>query len=237
MTNRLQQEGPCVEISTESLVRDYGQMVSSICHRMIQDADIAQDASQQVWLAVIKALPGFRGESKVSTWIYSITRRVVLDFARNERQYSTAFLRGYFRSGDMDLPQYPDFDKEIWVREMCDKCLTGMLHCLNNESRLIYIFKEVVQLSYTEITEILGIGEPAIRQTVARTRRKLRNFLKNECALYNPHGSCHCRMKKWVEEINLPQEYDKLRSLARSMNLYLVSETVLPGKNYWLSKM
>lgn len=225
------------EISAESLVEDYGHMVSSVCHRMVQDPHLAQDASQQVWLEVIKALPGFRGESKISTWIYSITRRVVLDFARNERQYSTKFLRGYFHGGDQDLPQQKDFNKDVWVREMCDKCLTGMLHCLDNESRLIYIFKDVVQLSYGEIVEIQGQNEQTIRQIVSRTRRKLRNFLKDECVLFNPEGSCHCRMKKYVEEINLPQEYEKLRSITRSMNLYLISEKVLPGKNYWLNQL
>jgi RNA polymerase sigma-70 factor (ECF subfamily) len=226
-----------MEISTESLVQDYGKMVSSVCRRMVQDPDLAQDASQQVWLEIIKALPSFRGESKISTWIYSITRRVVLDFARNERQYSTRYLRGYFRDGDMDLPQSHVFNKDVWVREMCDKCLTGMLHCLDNESRLIFIFKDVVQLSYREIADIQEKNELTIRQIVSRTRRKLRSFLKDECALFNPNGSCHCRMKKWVKEIDLPQEYDKLRSIARSVNVFRDSETVLPGKNYWLKHL
>ena len=118
---------------------------------------------------------------------------------------------------------------------MCDKCLTGMLHCLDNETRLLYIFKDITRLSYGEIARIFNIEEPAVRKTISRTRQKLRNFLKNECTLYNPRGSCRCRMKKWVEEVNLPQEYDKLRSLARTVNLFLAAEKVMPGKNYWLS--
>ena len=226
-----------MKISTESLVEDYGKLVSAVCRRMVQDPHLAQDASQQVWLEIIKALPGFRGDAKISTWIYSITRRVVLDFARNERQYSTKFLRGYFRGGDLDLPQQRDFNKDIWVREMCDKCLTGMLHCLDNESRLIYIFKDVVQLSYGEIAEMQGMNEQTVRQIVFRTRRKLKNFLKDECVLFNPEGSCHCRMKKYVKDIDLPQEYEKLKSITRSVNIYLISEKVLPGKNYWLKRL
>ncbi len=220
-------------VSTEELVKEYGPLVSSICHRMIQDENLAQDASQQVWLEVIKGLPGFRGEAKISTWIYRIAYRVVLDFARNERQYTTRFLRGYFRSGDMELPEVEDFDKKIWVQEMCDKCLTGMLHCLDNESRLIYIFKDIVMLSYEEIARIQEKDEAAIRQIVSRTRKKLKRFLNNECALVNPSGNCHCRMKKWVKEVNLPQEYDKLRTISRSVNVYLESQSVLPGKNHW----
>ena len=222
-----------MEISAELLVKEYGQMVSSICRRMVQDADIAEDAAQQAWLEIIKSLPGFRGEAKISTWIYRIAYRVVLDFARNERQYSTRFLRGYFRSGDMDLPQYEDFDKETWVKEMCDKCLTGMLHCLDNETRLTYILKDIARLNYEEIAQIEEKDEQTVRQMVSRTRKKLRSFLKDECALFNPNGTCRCRMKKWVEEINLPQEYKKLRTIVRSVNVYRESETVLQGKNYW----
>jgi RNA polymerase sigma-70 factor (ECF subfamily) len=224
-----------MEISAESLVKQHGGMVSSICRRMIQDPDAAQDASQQVWIEVIRALPGYRGDAKVSTWIYSIARRIILDFAVAERKHSTRFLREYFRSGEMEIPDDKDLDKEVWVREMCDKCLTGMLHCLDNESRLMYIFRDVVQLSYADIARIHGRDEQTVRQTVSRTRRKLRNFLKDECALFNPDGACNCRMKKWVQQVNLPREYAKLRSVAHSANVFLESEKVLPGKNYWLA--
>ncbi len=222
-----------MEISPELLVKEYGQMVSSICRRMFQNTDMAQDAAQQVWLEIIKSLRGFRGEAKISTWIYRIAYRTALDFARNERVYSTRFLRGYFRSGDLDLPQYEGLDKEIWIKEMCDKCLTGMLHCLDNEARLTYILKDIAQLAYREIAQIQEKDEQTVRQMVSRARRKLRSFLKNECVLFNPNGTCHCRMKKWVEQINLPQEYEKLRAISRSVNVYLESEAILPHKNYW----
>jgi RNA polymerase sigma factor (sigma-70 family) len=222
------------QISIESLVKDYGPMVSSICRRMLQDPEIAQDASQQVWIEVIKGLPGFRGQSKISTWIYTIAHRVIMALAAGERQYSTRFLRGYFNSGDIELASGEDLDRKVWVSEMCDKCLTGMLHCLDNEARLIYIFRDIVGLSYQEIAQIHQTDEQTVRQIISRTRRKLRNFLKDECALFNPKGACRCRMSKLVAEIDLPQEYEKLRSVARSANVYLESEKVLPGKNYWL---
>jgi RNA polymerase sigma factor (sigma-70 family) len=222
-------------ISSELLVKEYGGMVSSLCRRMIQDADVAQDASQHVWMEVIKALPDYRGEAKISTWIYSIARRVILDRAINERKYSTKFLRGFFRNGEMERSEENDLDHVVWVRQMCDKCLTGMLHCLDNETRLMYIFRDVAQLSYAEIACIQGKDEQTVRQIVSRTRRKLRNFLKDECALVNPEGNCNCRMKKWVKQVNLPGEYAKLRTITHSINVFLESQKVLPGKNYWIS--
>jgi RNA polymerase sigma-70 factor (ECF subfamily) len=200
---------------------------------MLQDSSLAEDASQQVWSEVIAALPSFRGDAKISTWIYRIACRVAVDLARNERIYSTRYLHDYFRDGEIDLPHYQDFDKELWVREMCDKCLTGMLHCLDNETRLMYILRDIVHLSYEEIARVIGKDEPTIRQMFSRARRKLRRFLDNECVLFNPRGTCHCRMKRWVEEIDLPGEYEKLRKLAWSATVFRDSETVLPGKNYW----
>ncbi len=69
---------------------------------------------------------------------------------------------------------------------MCDKCITGVLHCVDAESRLAHIFRDIAELEYGEIAEILGKDEPAIRQTISRTRKKLNSFLDDKCTLYNP---------------------------------------------------
>ena len=60
------------------LVARYGKMVSSISRRMIRDEETARDAAQEAWLEVVRNLNSFRGESKVSTWIYAIAIRVIL---------------------------------------------------------------------------------------------------------------------------------------------------------------
>ena len=223
-----------INISFEEMIETYGTLVSSICRRMIQDEETAKDAAQEVWIEVIKSLPSFQGNSKFSTWLYTIAHRVVMAFAKQEKHYSTKFLREFF---DRDQRESPDISskikKEQWVKEMCDKCLTGMLHCLDNETRMIYIFREMAQLSYPEIARILGKEQQSIRKDISRSRKKLRNFLKDECVLFNPQGSCRCRMRKWVEEVDLPREYQKIRETVHSVNLFRESEIVLPRKNYW----
>jgi RNA polymerase sigma-70 factor (ECF subfamily) len=150
-----------------------------------------------------------------------------------EKIYSTKFLRDYFRSGERDYPDDRNIDKKIWVKEMCDKCLTGILHCLNNEARIAYIFRDIVQLPYEEISQIMRKDSSAVRQLISRSRRKLRHFLKNECALHNPNGTCACRMKKMVMEMDLPKEYKKLRKIVDRANVFKEAEQVLPRKNYW----
>jgi RNA polymerase sigma-70 factor (ECF subfamily) len=109
----------------------------------------------------------------------------------------------------------------------------GILHCLNNEARIAYIFRDIVQLPYEEISQIMRKDTSAVRQLISRSRRKLRHFLENECALHNPNGTCACRMKKMVMEMDLPKEYKKLRKIVDRANVFKEAEQVLPRKNYW----
>lgn len=217
----------------ENLVADYGRMVTSICRRMFQDEVMVADATQEVWLRVWESLPAFRGESKLSTWIYTVASRVVLDLAKKERIHSTRLLRDFFHGPTREAPVGTDLDHQVWIREMCDKCLTGILHCLDNETRLAYLFRDVAGLEYKEIGEILGKDEATVRQSISRARRKLRNFLEDECVLQNPQAKCRCRMRDWVEKIDLPREYEKIRRMGRRVSLFRAAEQVFPERNYW----
>ena len=204
----MQDNNNCLTI--EFLIENYGGMVASICKRMIQNKETAEDAAQDVWLEVDKSLSSFRSESKISTWLYSIASRVVLKRAKEERQYSIRFLSNYFHGDDIEVPDHVDFDKKLWVREMCDKCLTGTLHCLSNESRLAYILRDINLIPYSEIAEILELEEAAVRKMISRSRSKLRSFLNDECILKKDDSKCKCRVSKRVKEVNLQEEYKKL---------------------------
>jgi RNA polymerase sigma-70 factor (ECF subfamily) len=220
-------------MTLDSIARDYGRMVSSICRRMIMDEEVARDAAQQVWVEIAKSFPSFRGEAKISTWIYTITRRIAADHALNERTYTMRFARDYFSGEDIDQPVHSDPDREIWVKEMCDKCVTAMLHCVDNETRLAHIFRDVAELEYGEIAGVLDKDEVAVRQMVSRSRKRINSFLRDRCALYNPRGDCRCRIVKHVRDVNLAAEYEKIGVMVRRVNFFRKSEQVLPGKNFW----
>ncbi len=220
-------------IQAKDVAEKYGRLVSSICRRMIQDESAVEDAAQEAWLEIVKGLPSFSGRAKLSTWIFSVTSRVAMNYARKERVYSTRFLRRFFHGEDLEIPCHPDFDKGLWVKEMCDKCLTGILRCLDSESRMAYIFRDIACLPYAEIAGILEKDEVAVRQMISRARRRLRHFLEDECVLHNPKAACKCRMNRWVSEIDLPSEYARLRKTVHRINLYRASEMVLPGKDFW----
>jgi RNA polymerase sigma factor (sigma-70 family) len=194
-----------------AIAEKYGSIVTAISFRMIEDRELAQDAAQEAWIEIIKSLPSFKGESKISTWIYSVASRTILRHANNERKYSVRYI-SEFLDGDEIVYSDSNLEETEWTKEMCDKCITGSIHCLTNEERLIYLLNEVAGLDSKEIAGILPVTDTAIRKKMSRSRTKLHSFLNNQCILYNPEGNCKCRMIKNVNKINLQKEFQKIKN-------------------------
>jgi RNA polymerase sigma-70 factor (ECF subfamily) len=204
---------------------------------MIFDRDAAEEAAQEVWLAVLESLGSFRGEAHISTWIYSIAKRVILDCARKERLYSTRNLRTYFHGPANDYPSginlSDEIEKKLWTQEMCDLCLTGMLHCLDNRTRFMFLMRDQMLLEYGEIARIMELPGDAVRKSVSRSRRKLTSFLKGECQLFNENGSCSCRQSGFVQQFNIRKEYEKIRGIGRKVSMIRQADMAFPGKDFW----
>ncbi|MBN1542197.1 sigma-70 family RNA polymerase sigma factor [candidate division KSB1 bacterium] len=204
----------------DSLVRDYTTLVRALCRRMIRNPQYAADAEQQAWLEILSNLSAFRGESRISTWIYTIAARTIMRYARKETTYSIRFLRSYFHDESQPLAVPNRSERDLWVRQQCDLCLLGTLHCLDPDSRLAYILRDIAELDYADIARVLQCQETSVRQRVSRSRRKLYRFLTDECALFNRQGQCRCKMHKWVQEIDLPAEYERIRHTVQKARFF-----------------
>jgi len=219
---------------SDNEIQEYGKLISILSNRMVSNKDVAEEAAQEVWIELLRSLPKFRGDSKLSTWIYSIAKKVIGRYANNEKHYSLGFLHDFINGDDRGAPGHlNDIEEKIWIKEECDRCLTGLFHCLTNDARMIYLFRDVIELPYFEIARIMGMDEQYIRKTVSRSRAKLRNFLNDECAVYNPSSKCKCRMNKLLEGINLPDEYQRIRDLGKRISIFRQADVILPTKNYW----
>jgi RNA polymerase sigma factor (sigma-70 family) len=220
------------KMDLDLLVKEFGLKVSSLARRMIQDKEVAEDASQEVWYEIIKSIDSFKGKSQISTWIYSVAKRTIFRFLKNERVYSENEFKNHFEKNEILFHGNKDRKNE-WVKEKCDNCLTAFCHCLDNEARMIFIFREIVVLSYEEISKIMELTEENTRKILSRSKAKIKNFMQDNCILYNPEGICRCRIKKAVKEINLQNEYSKIENTAKLANLFIKFEKELPRKNYW----
>ncbi|HNX60509.1 MAG TPA: RNA polymerase sigma factor [Spirochaetota bacterium] len=213
----------------------YAPKIATLARRMIQDREVAREAAQEVWFQIINSVKSFRGESAIGTWIYSVARRTIARYAQNEKEYTHNDIEEY-----LSLPEIPyDGEKERyedWVHDKCYECLTAFCHCLGSEERMIFIFRDILELPYHEISMIMEIGEDSVRQKVSRSRKKMKNYLGKNCVLYNPGAKCRCRMEKHVTSESISAAYRDIRKTVRLVRFFSESEKRVPSKDF-LEKM
>lgn len=221
-----------VSINKEQIVREFGDKISSLSHRMIWNSELAKEAAQEVWFEILKSLDKFNGESELSTYIYIIAKRTILRYAKSERIIKDCEIDNHFNLESIAY-QGDEKDKKEWVKEKCDYCLTAFCHCLTNEARLVFLFRDIAGLSDVQISNIMDLKIDNIRKIASRSKEKVKRFMKKDCILMNPLGNCRCRIRKQIKSVQLDREYERLSEASRLIDLFKKFDRELPRKNYW----
>lgn len=212
----------------DNIISQYSPLVRSICFKMTWNSDISNDAYQETWIEVLKSIKSFRSQSQLSTWIYKIAFRTILRLIKKEKVYSSRFIGEFIESQAKEIIFTPDIDDDSTIKASCNRCLTGFLYCLSKEDRMLYILRDIGELEYNIIGEIIEDTPANLRQRTVRIRRRLKNILSNECILYNPNANCKCRNIKRIKEMQLDQEFELFRREVNLKNIYKIADSILP---------
>jgi RNA polymerase sigma factor (sigma-70 family) len=205
----------------DGLYLQFAGTISRLSRRMIRNPETARDAAQEAWYEILRSLGSFNGSSAVGTWVWTIARRSILRHAAREKTWTTRFLAELFSvrgdEGLTEMDQIPAEDRNAWIRLQCSDCLTGIMHCVPNEERLVYLLRTLGNLGYGEIASVTGRSESAVRQSWSRSTRKLRHFLDSQCTLYNSEGTCRCKMKEPIKALEQTADYLNIRKMAKKI--------------------
>jgi RNA polymerase sigma-70 factor (ECF subfamily) len=138
----------------------------TLCVHVIGDRAEAEDVVQQVFLSVHRALPLFRGESRLSTWIYRIALRAAVA-ARTRRRQGEPL--------DESLPG-PSAERELHVRDEARRVAAAM-NLLSVQHRAVLSLFAIDGLSHQEIADVLGIPEGTVWSRLSVARKKLHEEL------------------------------------------------------------
>ena len=228
----MQTKNKTTTLNKELLVKQFGEKISNLAHKMIWRADIAEEAAQEVWFEILKSIHTFKGKSNISTWIYTIAKRTILRYTQNEKVLSYQDFDTHFNQNEIEYTGAKS-DKEQWVKQKCDYCLTAFCHCLNNEARIIFLFRDIVELDDAEIAQIMETSCENIRQIAHRSREKVKHFMQKDCYLIKSNANCRCRISKHIKSIELDKQYHKLREIVSFIDFFKELKKELPKKNYW----
>lgn len=160
----------------EELVNTYKDMVLNLAVRMTGQSDSAEDIAQEVFLRVWKALPKFRGECKLSTWIYRITINLCIAegktaLGRSERIPIDE--PSLLTQPQMRVESDNEYAEEVVLKERLGPLIAHMPQHYRTAISLYYL----KDLSYQEISEIMGVPMGTVKSYLFRGKAWLRDRL------------------------------------------------------------
>jgi RNA polymerase sigma factor (sigma-70 family) len=187
----------------ELLLTRHLPWIFNLSIRMLHRHADAEDATQDILLKVVKALPGFREEARFTTWLYRIAVNHLLNVKKPKWAASDAVCS--FAVASAGLRQVPELDLpdprtvpvpvEILIEETKNNCMIGTLLCLDGRQRLVFILGEIFGVSDEVGAEIAEVTAVNFRQILSRARRDLYEYLRDNCSLVNAQNECKCARK------------------------------------------
>ncbi|HVW83891.1 MAG TPA: sigma-70 family RNA polymerase sigma factor [Bryobacteraceae bacterium] len=163
----------------EHLVRQHTRRVYGLCYRFTGKDSEAQDLTQDVFLRVFRALSGFRStEGSFATWLTRLTRNLLIDhYRRTRNERVTDSIEEQLPRVEEGFVSVSRPDAALAGRE-ASELLQGALSRLSPELRETIILRDLQEMEYREIAQILGIPEGTVKSRLNRGRAELARLLK-----------------------------------------------------------
>jgi RNA polymerase sigma-70 factor (ECF subfamily) len=151
----------------ERLLEAHADRIHAVCRRIVADPHDALDATQEALLAVARGIGRFDGTARFSTWCYRVATNAALDEVRRARRRPMAVepsaTLGDPRDGTTAVDARLDVD--------------AALRTIAPEFRAAVVLRDLCDLDYAEIAEVLGVPAGTVRSRIARGRAALAEAL------------------------------------------------------------
>jgi RNA polymerase sigma-70 factor (ECF subfamily) len=150
------------------VVRHYDDRLRALAHRLLGDRAAMDDALQEAYVKAFRALPGFREDAGLGTWLYSITYRACVDLHRRESRH---------RPAPQDRPGGAGTSADPATTAATRTDLIRALAALPVDQRAAVLLVDAEGLDYDAAAAVLGVAPGTIASRLSRARAALRAAL------------------------------------------------------------
>lgn len=164
------------------LVDQYQAPVYNTILGLVQSESDAEDLAQDVFIQIFRSISQFKGESKLSTWIYRIATTKSLDFIRSKKAKKRfAFFYRLGTPGEYEHLAVPDFHHPGVVSEQKENAaqLFRAITQLPENQKTAFTLTRLEQLPHAAVAEIMCITVPAVESLLHRARVNLKKTIEN----------------------------------------------------------
>jgi len=156
------------------LFEQYQHLVYNTCYRMSGNREEAEDITQDVFIKIIHAAGKFRGDAKLSSWIYRIAVNTCLKKERRKKLENWISLEFLFQDEGKLQPQSPDKtpDQQVEILEK-EQIVQNAIRNLPERQKTALILHRYENLSYQEIAAVMEISLSAVESLLHRAKENL----------------------------------------------------------------
>lgn len=158
-----------------ALVRAHQDEVYTLARRLVGDPHLASDVAQEALIRAWRAMGDFRGEAKISTWLYRITVNTSWTHKKKARRHPTSPIEEYTDLAAPEDAEHPEFAGEIL--ELRGR-LRHALDRLPDSQREVVVLKDIYGWSHSEIADAMRISVTAAKVRLHRARARLARDLE-----------------------------------------------------------
>lgn len=167
------------------LVREFQTPVYNLVYRMMGGRrEDALDVSQEVFVTIFRAIEGFRGDSKLSTWVYRIAvnhcRNRLKYLARRKRERHDQFEELHHKraqGGEQFRSSVPRPDEQVEGLR-AERFLKDAMGRLEDEQREVLVLRDIHSMTYEEIVEVTGLPIGTVKSRIHRARTRIQTAYK-----------------------------------------------------------
>ncbi len=172
----------------DEMVSRYWDRIFVMVKQLLGNSQDAEEVTQDAFIRAHRGLENFRGDSAFSTWLYQIATNLARNkywyWWRRKRDKSVSFDQPLSEDGTMTLTDVFASDaespkQEAVTNEFVDR-VAECMKMLNTKHREILVLRNVQNLSYEEIANVLGISVGTVKSRIARAREGLREKMGKE---------------------------------------------------------
>ena len=164
------------------LYRSYSSKVYNTALSYLQNKEDAEELTQDVFTTIYLKAAGFKGESKVATWIYRMTVNKSLDMIRKKKsEKRSAFFVSLYKKDTGELAYDQSMFDHPGVRlEQKENAayLFKAIDKLPDKQKTVFILTQIEVLPQSEVAEIMATTRKGVESTLARAKQNLRIFLE-----------------------------------------------------------
>lgn len=166
------------------LLDDFQQKVFSTCISFVPNKEDAEDIAQDVFIEVFKSISKFKGDSKLSTWIYRITTNKCLEFIRKKNTKKRfAFLESITGNAiPIDKTNYfteMNHPGILLVNKELNAVLFKAINSLPENQSVVFTLNKIDGKSYQEVAEITKRSLSSVESIMFRAKKNLQKVLGN----------------------------------------------------------